>query len=55
MRADDTGAMRITRHEGGTYAPFWSPDGTELGIQSSRTDRSTIYLMRADGSGQGPP
>ncbi len=52
MQADGSGAMRITHNKGGNYAPSWSPDGTELCFQSTRTGRSRIYLMRADGSGQ---
>jgi Tol biopolymer transport system component/DNA-binding winged helix-turn-helix (wHTH) protein len=32
--------------------PVWSPDGTELAFSSNRTDRGSIWLANADGSGQ---
>ncbi|HVT38210.1 MAG TPA: hypothetical protein VHE78_04160 [Gemmatimonadaceae bacterium] len=31
-------------------APAWFPDGTRLAIQSTRTGRMEVWVMRSDGA-----
>ncbi len=60
MNADGTGVTRLTdsandpatpANEGNDLNPAWSPDGTKIVFNSSRSgDASEIYTMNADGS-----
>ncbi len=49
---DVTGAQvrQLTHGEGSNEDPTWSPDGRLLAFSSTRSGRSQIYLMDADGS-----
>jgi TolB protein len=61
MRADGSGEGRLSDGEGGDASspaetffqvePAWSPDGGEIAFASTRSGRSHVYVMRADGSG----
>jgi TolB protein len=50
-RADGT-ARRLTRVQGGAFAPAWSFDGSRIAFESGATGRRhEIFTMNADGSG----
>jgi Tol biopolymer transport system component len=53
MNADGTGVTQLTHGpEGFNINASWSPDGTRIVFESSRTGTSEIYTMNADGSNQ---
>jgi Tol biopolymer transport system component len=49
MNADGTGRVRLTSDPASDYSPAWSPDGSKIAFNSSRSP-SGIYVMNADGS-----
>jgi hypothetical protein len=52
MRADGTGSPeRLTDAPGDDRAATYSPDGTELALDSTRSGGTEIWIIRADGSG----
>ncbi len=51
MRADGSGARRLTRHRGEDLSPAWSPDGSRFAFTSNRGGAHRIHTMRADGTG----
>jgi TolB protein len=44
-------ATRITRREGNSENPRWSPDGRHLVFSSNRAGSYDLYTMRSDGTG----
>lgn len=54
MNADGTNPVRLTNDPAYDGGPDWSPDGTQLVFTSGRTNKSDIYIMNADGTGQMP-
>jgi Tol biopolymer transport system component len=46
--------VRLTRTLQDETAPDWSPDGTRIAYTRRDGDRLTVWVMRADGSGQRP-
>jgi len=53
MRADGTGARRLTTTPGRDAHPSWSPDGRSILFQSPREEGHTrIFLMDAEGGNQ---
>lgn len=51
INADGTGDTQLTT-EGSNERPRWSPDGRLIAFSSKRGGAESIYVMRADGSGQ---
>ena len=52
IRADGTGSPeRLTDAPGDDRAAAYSPDGTELALDSTRSGGTEIWIIRADGSG----
>ena len=49
---DGSRRVRLTRTPQHERDPDWSPDGSRIAYTRSDRDRSTIWVMRADGSGQ---
>ncbi len=45
------GLQRLTRNGVGEYGPRWSPDGTRIVFERTRRYGSSIFTMRADGTG----
>ena len=43
-------AQRLTSHPGDETKSAWSPDGTKIAFNSTRTGANTIHIMNADGS-----
>lgn len=55
IRADGTGAHRLTKNQKTDSAPAWSPDGSRIAFQRQwdETDLSgQIWTMRSDGTAQ---
>ena len=48
-RSDGTGAQRVVSG-GSNENPHWAPDGRHLVFSSTRSGRSQIYSMLADGT-----
>jgi tricorn protease len=44
-------AQRLTSHPGDETKSAWSPDGTMIAFNSTRSGANTIHIMNADGSG----
>ena len=51
MRADGTGAVRLTDDPSNNQDPAWSPDGTRIAFDSNRDGGYELYVMNADGTG----
>jgi TolB protein len=51
MRADGSGAKRLTREPALDLSPTFSPDGKRIAFVSDRAGTPQIYVMNADGSG----
>lgn len=51
MKADGTGAMRLTEDPSDNIDPAWSPDGRRIAFSSVRNGDYEIYRMNGDGSG----
>jgi len=52
IRADGTGSPeRVTDAPGDDRAAAYSPDGTELALDSTRSGGTEIWIIKADGSG----
>lgn len=43
--------IQLTQNTGRNEEPTWAPDGRHLAFHSTRTGRSQIWMMLADGSG----
>lgn len=43
-------AFRLTAHPADEHASAWSPDGTLIAFESTRSGRSAIHVMRPDGT-----
>ena len=43
---------RLTQDEGNNEDPAWSPDGRHIVFSSTRTGKSQLFIMSADGSNQ---
>lgn len=52
MNPDGTGVTRLTFTAAHDNYPVWSPDGTKLVFESTRTGDVDIYVMNADGTNQ---
>jgi Tol biopolymer transport system component len=52
MRADGSGATRLTTSPDQEDSPVWSPDGTMLAYNHVINNRIQVFRMMADGSGQ---
>jgi Tol biopolymer transport system component len=52
MRADGSGAKRLTRSRGLDVVPAWSPNGRKIAFTSERDGNREVYVMNADGSKQ---
>jgi TolB protein len=50
IRPDGTGEAQLT-FEGDNKSPSWSPDGRFIIFSSKRGNVSSLYIMRADGTG----
>lgn len=50
-RVGNDGAGLLQLHEGKSFWPVWSPDGTKIVFMSYRFDNWSIWVMKADGSG----
>lgn len=50
VNADGTGLQPMFG-DTGNYAPFWSPDGSQVAFVSERDGNTDIYRMNADGTG----
>ena len=50
MRADGTGARRLTRSPFFDGFPIWSPDRKKIAFYSQRSPQGDVYVMNADGS-----
>jgi Tol biopolymer transport system component len=50
VNADGTGLQPMFDNAG-DYAPFWSPDGSQVAFVSERDGNAEIYVMDADGTG----
>ncbi len=51
INTDGSGDVQLTS-QGSNEHPRWSPDGRFIVFSSTRDGRESIYVMRADGSGQ---
>lgn len=51
VNVDGTGETQLTT-EGSNEHPSWSPDGRLIAYSSNKGGAQSIYVMRADGSGQ---
>lgn len=51
MRADGTGAVRLTDDPSNNSDPAWSPDGTRIAFDSNRDGDYELYVMNVDGTG----
>jgi TolB protein len=47
-------AIQLTRDAGNNESPTWSPDGSLIAFSSTRSGRSTIFVMNANGENQRP-
>ena len=52
MNADGSGQTRLTHTDVNAWNvnPAWSPDGTQIAFQRSRSGDNAIYVMNADGT-----
>src|SRR4051794_20001799 len=53
VRADGSGARRVTHERGPQFDPAWSPDGRRIAYRDSRrgiNNNDDIYIADADGS-----
>ncbi|MDY6952399.1 MAG: Tol-Pal system beta propeller repeat protein TolB [Thermodesulfobacteriota bacterium] len=48
------GPIQLTRDAGNNESPTWSPDGSLIAFSSTRSGRSTIFVMNANGENQRP-
>jgi TolB protein len=51
MDADGGNQTRLTSDPASDVSPAWSPDGTKIVFESTRTGAGDIYSMNADGTG----
>lgn len=55
IRADGSGAHRLTQHKAAEQDPTWSPDGKQIAYKSNvGSERSRTWVMKADGTDQKP-
>ena len=52
MNASGTGQTNLTNAPGADVNPGWSPDGTRLAFDSSRSGNRDVFTMNANGTGQ---
>jgi TolB protein len=50
MNPDGTGLLKLNKVTSFDGYPAWSPDGTEIVFQSSRTGGMDLYTIKPDGS-----
>jgi len=51
---DGRGPIQLTQDAGNNESPTWSPDGSLIAFSSTRSGRSTIFVMNANGENQRP-
>ena len=52
LSVKDGTVRRLTQNQGSNDEPSWSPDGRHIAFASTRTGKSEIWIMTADGSSQ---
>jgi Tol biopolymer transport system component len=50
MNADGKNAVRLTNNTTEDFDPAWSPDGTKIAFDGTRSGNFEIYVMSTDGS-----